>query len=483
MKIVVASQWVRALLLAVAVAASTACGSESGNAPARPAATSSLEAGFALVGATIIDGTGRAPIPDGVIVGRGTRIIAVGPRATVRIPGDVRRIDVAGRWVMPGMIDAHVHFFETGRIYTKPAQLDLTRIVSYEEEIRWMKARIPVTLARYLCAGVTSAVSVGGPRFEFDVRDGARKTTKAPNVYIAHGPITSAHMGHEVFPTIDGDEATRYVANADDAGAEVKRGKAWGGDLIKAGYLGGPFAPAEVRYFDEVLPRIVSVAHTLQMPVTIHVMELAAAKQAIAAGVDSLAHLPFDAPVDDEFLRAARERHVSVVTTVAVLQRDIDAQSGKVALTPVESRCGDPEVVASWSAVKELPPVADSAVKQTAEAVRIAIDNVKRINAFGIAIAIGVDPGNLGLLHGASVHQELALLASAGIPAMDLIVAATRNAAHVAGKDTEVGTLEPGKLADLIVLSADPLKDIRNVGAIVDVMKSGTVFSSSELLP
>lgn len=454
-------------------------------APAANAADTGAQDAVAtvvLVGATLIDGTGRPPVPDAIVLVKGRRILAAGPRASTAIPRGARIVDVAGRWIMPGMIDAHVHFFETGRIYTKPGMLDLTRLVSYADEIRWMKSRVPVTLARYLCAGVTSAVSVGGPRFEYDVRDAARRTAKAPNVYIAHGPITGVRLGHDVFPPIDGDEATRYAPDAPAARAEVDRGVEWHADLIKAGYLGGPLAEAEKHYF-EILPAIVAEAHARHLPVTMHVTEVGPARQAIEAGVDSLAHVVTDAVVDDDFLRLARDRHVTVVTTLAVWPREVEARRGQVTLTPMESRCGDPEVIRTWTEVKGLPPVADAEISSAAEALRIAMANVKRLHDYGIPLAVGVDPGNFGLLHGASVHRELELLAEAGIPAADIIVAATRNAARIAGKDGEVGTLEPGKIADLIVLSRDPLADIRNVAAIEQVMKGGAQFPEAQLLP
>ncbi len=448
----------------------------SGTALSSPAST------IALVGATLIDGTGRPPIRDAVILVTGERIEAVGTRASVRIPATARRIELRGRWVMPGMVDAHTHFMESGRIYTKPSALNLTAVVPYADEVEWIKARVPVTLAGYLCAGVTSTLSVGGPRLEYDVRDTARRTAKAPNVYIAHGPIVGVKIGHDFFPLIDGDEATRYVADGEAARAEVQRAATWQADAIKTGYVGGPFAADEERFFG-ILPGIVADAHARHMPVTYHVFELAPAKRAMAAGVDSLAHTVSDLVVDDEFLAAARDHHIIGVTTLAVWPREADARAGHVVLTPMESRCGDPEVIASWTAVKNLPTVPEADVREAVDGLRTTMANIKRMHDFGIPLAVGVDAGNLGLLHGASIHKEIELMAEAGIPAMDILVAATATAARVAGKESEIGTLERGKLADLIVLTRDPLADVRNLGAIESVMKSGVIFSEQELLP
>ena len=107
----------------------------------------------ALVGATLIDGTGAAPLADAVLLVDGTDITAAGARADVAVPEGARIVDVAGKWLVPGLIDAHVHFMESGRIYTKPGQIDLTHLVPYDEEVAWMQQRVPVTLTSYMCAG------------------------------------------------------------------------------------------------------------------------------------------------------------------------------------------------------------------------------------------------------------------------------------------------------------------------------------------
>src|SRR5256885_12862873 len=144
-------------------------------APPPPAAT-----GFAIVGATVIDGTGAPPRPDAVLVVEGERITALGSRAEVPLPKGLRIVDGRGRWVMPGLIDAHVHFFQSGGAYTRPDAIDLRAHRSYEAEIAGLKQRLAQTFARDLLCGVTSVVDARGPMWKFQVREIGARTELAP---------------------------------------------------------------------------------------------------------------------------------------------------------------------------------------------------------------------------------------------------------------------------------------------------------------
>ena len=459
-------------------------GCERGGAPGDPpsSAPASRESSVtALVGATLIDGTGAAPVPDGVVLIEGPAITAAGARVDIAVPEDARVVDVVGKWLVPGLIDAHVHFMESGRIYTKPGQIDLTHLVPYDEEVAWMQKRVPVTLTSYLCAGVTGAVSVGGPRFEYEVREQARTRADAPDVYVAHGPVTLV-PAEILFPPFDGDTSVRSVTDPASATETIRQGAEWKADLVKTGYLGGPFAEHESDYA-AVHEAIVAESAVHGLPVTSHVTELTPARVLVELGVDSLQHLPLDAPLDAAFLDLAKAQGVVVVPTLAVWKRNfVDIYERSFDLLPIEERCGDPEVIASWYEVDDLPTPPPEVMEMFGASINVAAANTKLLLDVGVPLAAGSDTGNLGLLHGPSLHYELKLMADAGVPAADLIVAATLNAAKVAGQAHRVGSIEAGKQADLLVLDADPLADIGNLQVIDQVMKSGVLFDSADLL-
>lgn len=448
--------------------------------PSAPAAGASSVT--ALVGATLIDGTGAAPLTDAAVLVDGTNITATGARADIAVPEGARIVDIGGKWLVPGLIDAHVHFMESGRIYTKPGQIDLTHLLPYDEEVAWMQQRVPVTLTSYMCAGVTGAVSVGGPRFEYEVREQARARPDAPDVYVAHGPVTLV-PAEILFPPFDGDMSVRSVTDPASATETIRQGAEWKADLVKTGYLGGPFAEHEADYA-AVHEAIVAESAVHDLPVTSHVTELAPARVLVELGVDSLQHLPLDAPLDEAFLELAKAQGVVVVPTLAVWKRNfVDIYDRSFDLLPIEERCGDPEVIASWHEVEELPTPPPEVMEMFGASISVAAANTKLLLDAGVPLAAGSDTGNLGLLHGPSLHYELKLMADAGVPPAELILAGTLNAARVAGQSHRVGSIEPGKQADLLVLDADPLADIGNLQAIDQVMKSGLLFDQADLLP
>src|SRR5690348_2615475 len=146
-----------------------------------------------IQGATLINGTGSPVIRNSAIVIDGGRIVDVGARNDVRVPKNAQTVDARGKWVIPGLIDAHVHFSQSGGIYTRPDIVDLRKWRPYEMEMAWIRERLPFTFERYLASGVTAVVDCGGPMWNFEVRDIAARTKKAPRVAVA-GPLIATYL-------------------------------------------------------------------------------------------------------------------------------------------------------------------------------------------------------------------------------------------------------------------------------------------------
>jgi imidazolonepropionase-like amidohydrolase len=422
--------------------------------------------------ATIIDGTGGPVIRDGAIVIEGERIRQIGPRGGITRDPRARVIDATGKFVIPGLIDAHVHFDQSADLFTRPDAVDLRRIRAYAEELAWTRQRLPVTLMRYLASGVTSVVDMGGPVWTFELRDRANATNDAPRVAVA-GPLISTA------PELRYEETDPPVIVADtpDMARElVRRNAARHPDLTKILFIRGG---GDIDRQFAVVNAAADESHALGIRVAVHATELETAKLALRAGADILVHSVEDRRVDREFIDLAKSKHVLYISTLIVNEGYDEVFGRAVKLTDIERRLGDPAVIATWSQLGAIPAdeipggVPSANLRATQETQFL---NLRLVEAAGIRIAAGTDAGNIGTLHGPALHREFELMAAAGIRPPRILVAATRNAAAVMGRDAELGTLERGKYADLVILDADPTRDIHNARAIFKVIKDGAVI-------
>jgi imidazolonepropionase-like amidohydrolase len=215
------------------------------------------------------------------------------------------------------------------------------------------------------------------------------------------------------------------------------------------------------------------------VPVVAHATQRRIARAVVEAGVDVLAHSIEDRPIDEALVELVRRRNVVYTTTLVVDESYHEVLGGRVALSDFERRFGDPEAIASFDDLKRLPRrLRSDWLAPTAAAPQ----NVRQMQAAGISIAAGSDAGNIGTLHGPALHRELELLVRAGLTPMQALVAATRGSSMAMRRSHEIGTLEPGKLADIVLLAADPLADIRNTRRILRVLKGGEIFNPDQLL-
>ena len=213
-----------------------------------------------------------------------------------------------------------------------------------------------------------------------------------------------------------------------------------------------------------------------------HATELEAARAAVDAGAAILVHSVFDKPVDEAFIAAVRDKGVLYVPTLFVVKGYDLVLSGRFVPTEAERRLGDPDALRSFEEIKAFPEFKGTG-RQAADAqVRTGQDNVRRLAAAGVPIAAGTDAGNIGTLHGPSIFRELRLMAEAGLTSAQVLSAATRGGARVMGRESELGTIAPGKRADLLVLDRDPLADLSALESPRDVVKGGRFLAHDDLL-
>lgn len=439
-----------------------------------PAGTQATQARVAaVVGGTVIDGTGRAPLADATVVMRAGRIRAVGPRDRVPLPPDAEVIDARGKWIIPGLIDAHVHFFQSGGLYTRPDVIDLREVRPYAEERRGIAQRLPQTFARYLASGVTAVLDTGGPRWNFEVRQRAAETPLAPRVAVA-GPLIST-IANEVLALDDPPIIQTDTPQA--ARASAREQLARRPDFVKVWFIHRP--GDDIAEQARLVEAVAAEAHAAGVRVIVHATELEVARAAVQAGADVLAHSVDDARVDEDFVRLLKERNVVYITTLMVQEGYREVLGQDVRLTDIERRLGDPAVIVTFDDLARLRPGAGW--RMPASRRRIMGWNLRRLHEAGVTIAAGTDAGNIGTLHGPALHREMEMMAQAGLSPEAVLIAATRGGAQAMRRSADLGTIEPGKLADLVLLDADPLADITHTRQIHRVIKDGKVLDPDRL--
>ena len=445
-------------------------------APATPSVqTPVTEASVAIVGATVIhpERDGAAAIErDTTILVRANRIAAVGRGITV--PADARVIDAKGKWVIPGLVDSHVHFFQSGNLYTRPDAADFNAVVRYPDEVARNKARLPVTFKTWLASGVTSVADVGGPFWNFTVRDAAAMSDAAPRLAVA-GPLIS--MVDRTKLDLGDPPIIKTISPA-AARALVKRQLPHKPDFIKVWYIHQK--GDDMKAQEAIVRAAAEEAHAAGIRLAVHATELEVAKSALRAGADILVHSVTDAPVDDEFIRLARGRNAIYCPTIFVMTSYAMALSNRWVATDAERRLADPEIVGAMRDLDRIPrskvpprvaQLMDKPPPLTTSPV--ILQNLRKVWDAGITVAMGTDAGNIGALHGPSVFREMELMVQAGLTPLQVLRSATVNGARMMGADREGGVIAPGRLADLVVLDADPLADIGNTSRIHRVVKDG----------
>ncbi|HKD10830.1 MAG TPA: amidohydrolase family protein, partial [Thermoanaerobaculia bacterium] len=408
----------------------------------------------AYVGANLIDATGAPAIPDAVVLVSKGRIAAAGARSSVTIPADARRVDVAGKTILPGLWDMHAHF----------------------EQVEWGPL--------YLAAGVTTVRDCGN---ELDFVRAVRDTIDD---------------GRGLGPSI-------LMACVVDGEGKAALGTARLTDASGIPGLLQTFRDArcsQVKIYSSVPPRLIaplaSAAHQAGLSVTGHIPNGIGAVHAVEAGMDQINHLSYvvralfppsydpDADLPRPVaVKAAREIDLtspSARATIDFFKRrnvTIDPTMALAELgthTPAENAANEPGLAKVAEPLREPLGSFGVAPESSARAQEIWRRNLEVLQALhqaGVTIVAGTDQA----VPGFSLHREMEIYVSAGFTPMEAIQAATIVPARVMRRDKDVGTVEAGKSADLIVVDGDPLADIRSLRRVVTVIKAGRAYDTASL--
>ena len=418
-------------LTAVAVG----CGGEP--APAPIEMTPGLQA---FVGARIIDGTGAAAVENGVLVVRDGRIEAVGASDSVNVPADAEQIDVSGRTIMPGMVNAHGHV----------NNIQGLTAVDYSE------AQVESQLGLYARYGVTTVFSLGG--------DGPESMTVRDRQDSADLEQARLYVAGDIVTGPSPEEAREQVAAVAASGANVVK-------IRVDDNLG-----SSTKMTQETYQAVIEAAHEHGLKLTAHMYYLEDAKGLLEAGADLLAHSVRDVEVDDELVTLLRDTGVCYCPT---LMREVSTfvYESRPDWFDDEffSKEVDPAVIAALDSEARREQSSSPGAQTYKAQLEVAKANLKTLSDAGIPIAMGTDTGPAARFQGYFEHGELALMVEAGLTPMQAIVASTSSAAQCMEVDADLGSLLAGKWADFLVLGANPLDDIANTKTLETVYIAGNV--------
>ena len=389
----------------------------------------------------MIDGRGGPPVEPARVVIQGERITAAGPADRIKAPEGARRISLGARTLLPGLIDAHVHL--KGWRSSNPDDVLIT-----PHPLAALRAA--ADCRKLLHAGFTTVRDCGGclgPHLRDAI---AAKEIPGPRILTAYRGLSQTGRVKKVTWALDITPLRQEVDGIDDCVRVVREQIGLGADLIKVSITGRVYAPqsdpGQTAYTSEEIQAIVKEAHRMGRRVAAHAQATQGIKNGILGGVDSIEHGIY---LDEEACQWMRERNTVLVPTLAYFHRIATLGEG----------LGSPAY-----AVRKAKEVVEAHMKSFALAMRM-----------GITIGMGTDFEGSALFPHGENGAEFDLMVDGGMAERDVIVAATGTNAAILGIEQKVGTIETGKLADLIAVPGNPLKQISALRQVEFVMQEGRI--------
>jgi imidazolonepropionase-like amidohydrolase len=405
-------------------------------------------AALVITHVTIVNPTDTPPMEDMTIVVTGTRITAVDRAVRVQVPSRASIVDGSGKFVIPGLADMHHHLASGGLTFTAQEMRS-----NFRQSLAW---------------GITSvfAMHIDMPLFQELKKAASDDAAAAPHFYaVGRG-----------FATLGG-----YRPNTpEEARSAVRELKSANVDAVKIAYDDMNWATKQgipVLTYD-VMATVIDEAHRQGLKAYVHAPILPYAKEAARAGADGFVHGILSDPIDDEFLDLLKKNRAVYMSTLSLFEACADIGGWTRRLEEFDKHGTMKSVWEFWrtpGAVRQFQTIYNN-TSYVKEHMTVLHQNLKQVFSAGVPIVAGTDSGFPGVVSGPSSLMEPVLHVQAGLSPKDALQAASINAAKMLNREKDMGTVEAGKLADFILLDADPLRDISNVRKIHRVVKGGVVY-------
>jgi imidazolonepropionase-like amidohydrolase len=414
---------------------------------------------------TVIDGTGAAPQPNSAIVMTDGKIAWVGPVSGLKVPAGATVKDLSGKFVMPGIIDSHVHI---GMMH------DVTQDEKYETP-----ENVQADLKQYAAYGVTTVQVLGTDKdFVLDMRNQQRRGRPAMARIFSAGQGSVIKGGYGGLVGV-----TNPISTPEEGRKLVDEQAAKGVDIIKL-WVDDERKTIPVKMPPAVSAAIIDEAHKKHLRAVAHIFYLADAKELIREGINGFAHMVRDQPVDDELLNMMKAKNVWMVS--ATLSREMAYSLAIMpwlndpfftrgvtpgTLTALKGMDREKAVVMGPTRFPGLPYQKKVFFDMDRTLVQ-ALENYQAMVKAGVNTGMGTDSGPNGRFPGFNAHEEMQLEVAAGRSPLDAIKSATSDNARWLG-DSSIGTIAAGKWADLLVLDKNPAQDIHNTETVNSVYIAG----------
>ncbi len=442
----------------------------------------------------IVDVVNQKLIPAQTVVIKDGIISDMEPSGKIKIPSDATVINGKGKYLMPGMTDSHVHFFQSGGLYARPDAIDLRKDHPYEKEIDWVHNNMEDLLRRYVKAGITSVLDVGSNFHFLQQRDSFENKSYAPEIFMA-GPLLTSYEP-PVYKNLKNEEPFILVKTPQDGIKGVQSELPYHPDFIKIWYIVSPnkdSVEASAREFEPVVKAIIDEAHKHHLEVAVHATQRITAQLAVESGCDYLVHGIDDEIVSDDFIQLLKSHHIIDCPTLIVEDGYFKTFGQNMHYSHYDVAISNPVQLASIDNMNILPdstlltfykkrfnnPAIMNRLNHD-DSVRMV--NLKKMVDASITIVAGTDAGNIGTQHASSFFDELLAMKKSGLTNWQIIQSATVNPSKILAGQANMGSIAIGKKADMILLNANPVADLDNLTHINLIINKGQVMDPATLI-
>ncbi|SFR51867.1 Imidazolonepropionase [Robiginitalea myxolifaciens] len=448
-----------------------------------------------ITNVTVVDVEKKRLIPNQTVVVTGNEITDIKKSNRIRVPENAQIVDGSEGYLIPGMVDAHIHFFQNGGLYARPDVIDLRAYQSITDEVALTKSDMEGKLRRYLKNGITTVIDVGSTYSFLEQRKEFTDKSHAPNIYVT-GPLLTTYKPSIYEEYGPNDTPFTLTTTVEEGIAGVQEQLEHNPDFIKIWYIAGADGLSVAESAQKNLPivkGIIEEAHRNNLKVAVHATQRVTAQLAVENGADFLVHSVDDEVLQEDFIQLMKQNEVVLCPTLIVSAGYTNTFGQRLEFSAHELQNADPYQLGSLLDLRHLSDTtvvegyrqyanAPTTLARGKRTDSISKINLKLLSDAGVTIATGTDAGNIGTLHASSYLSELQAMQQSGMSNWKILEASTLNGAKILDLEDKMGSVAVGKTANLVLLNANPIADLKNLTQINTIINKGEVINPKELL-